>query len=230
MSKYIFDIDANLSFRYTKSKQPQYSLREMYGLSPLLPVYDENEKYGFALTQSLGLPNNNNVMADHVYNEAATKKFYTNANVSLGVKLAPWLNFKTSYAYRGLHYRYVEHNPDYISNAQGPHNYPEHYEGTYYWEEQTIDNVLTFNKDFDKHSLNVMAGSSITSTKYTDNGVGVTGKSTKYYIDANGNLATKDEAAGFLDPSFDTVDAGIGGTFYGDGENTNITAPLSSDA
>lgn len=218
MSKYIFDIDANLSFRYTKSKQPQYSLREMYGLSPLLPVYDENEKYGFALTQSLGLPNNNNVMADHVYNEAATKKFYTNANVSLGVKLAPWLNFKTSYAYRGLHYRYVEHNPDYISNAQGPHNYPEHYEGTYYWEEQTIDNVLTFNKDFDKHSLNVMAGSSITSTKYTDNGVGVTGKSTKYYIDANGNLATKDEAAGFLDPSFDTVDAGIGGTFYGDGE------------
>lgn len=218
MSKYIFDIDANLSFRYTKSKQPQYSLREMYGLSPLLPIYDENEKYGFALTQSLGLPTNNNVMADHVYNEAATKKFYTNANVSLGVKLAPWLNFKTSYAYRGLHYRYVEHNPDYISNAQGPHNYPEHYEGTYYWEEQTIDNVLTFNKDFDKHSLNVMAGSSITSTKYTDNGVGVTGKSTKYYIDANGNLATKDEAAGFLDPSFDTVDAGIGGTFYGDGE------------
>lgn len=218
MSKYIFDIDANLSFRYTKSKQPQYSLREMYGLSPLLPVYDENEKYGFALTQSLGLPPNNNVMADHVFNEAATKKFYTNANVSLGVRLAPWLNFKTSYAYRGLHYRYVEHNPDYISNAQSPHNYPEHYESTYYWEEQTIDNVLTFNKDFDKHSLNVMVGSSITSTKYTDNGVGVTGKSTKYYIDANGNLATKDEPAGFLDPSFDTVDAGTGGTFYGDGE------------
>lgn len=218
MSKYIFDIDANLSFRYTKSKQPQYSLREMYGLSPLLPVYDENEKYGFALTQSLGLPPNNNVMADHVFNEAATKKFYTNANVSLGVRLAPWLNFKTSYAYRGLHYRYVEHNPDYISNTQSPHNYPEHYESTYYWEEQTIDNVLTFNKDFDKHSLNVMVGSSITSTKYTDNGVGVTGKSTKYYIDANGNLATKDEPAGFLDPSFDTVDAGTGGTFYGDGE------------
>ena len=49
MSKYIFDIDANLSFRYTKSKQPQYSLREMYGLSPLLPVYDENEKIRLCL-------------------------------------------------------------------------------------------------------------------------------------------------------------------------------------
>ena len=58
-SKYIFDFDANLSLRYTKSQQPQYALREMYGTSPLLPVYDENEKYGFALTQSQQLPANN---------------------------------------------------------------------------------------------------------------------------------------------------------------------------
>lgn len=42
MTKYIFDVDANLSLRYTKSKQPQYSLREMYGISPLLPIYDES--------------------------------------------------------------------------------------------------------------------------------------------------------------------------------------------
>lgn len=43
MSKYIFDVDANLSFRYTKSKQPTYSLREVYNVSPLVPVYDEDE-------------------------------------------------------------------------------------------------------------------------------------------------------------------------------------------
>lgn len=87
MSKYIFDVDANLSFRYTKSHQPQYSLREMYNSSPLMPVYDENEKYGYALAGNMGLPASNNVMADHHFREAATKKFYTNANVSLGVKL-----------------------------------------------------------------------------------------------------------------------------------------------
>lgn len=217
MSKYIFDVDANLSLRLTKSHQPQYSLREMYGLSPLLPVYDENEKYGFALTQSHGLPTNNNVMADHTFKKAEQRRFYTNANVSLGVKITDWLNFKTSYAYRGVHFREKQHNPDYISNAQSPHNYTEHYEGTYYWEEQVIDNVLNFNKEFGKHSISAMIGSSITTTKYTDNGVGVTGKSTKYYIDANGNLATKDEPAGFLDPNFGTINAGKGGTFYGDG-------------
>ena len=216
-TKYIFDFDANLSLRYTKSQQPQYALREMYGTSPLLPVYDENEKYGFALTQSQQLPANNNVMADYHYKKANTKKFYTNANIALGVKLAPWLNFKTSYAYRGTHYRYTQHYPDYTSNAQNPILYPYHYEGTYYWEEQVQENVLTFTKEFGKHNVTAMAGSSFTTTRYTDNGVGVTGKTTKYYVDENGNLANRDEAAGFLDPSFDTVNAGIGGTFSGDG-------------
>lgn len=217
MSKYIFDVDANLSFRYTKSHQPQYSLREMYNSSPLMPVYDENEKYGYALAGNMGLPASNNVMADHHFREAATKKFYTNANVSLGVKLTSFLNLKTSYAYRGTHYRYTQHYPDFTSNAQSPNLYPYSYEGTYYWEEQVIDNILNFNKDFGKHSVTAMVGSSITTTKYTDNGVGVEGKTSKYYVDANGNLASKDEAAGFLDPSFSTIDSGAGGTFSGDG-------------
>lgn len=217
MSKYIFDIDANLSLRYTKSQQPQYSLREMYGTSPLLPVYDENEEYGFALTQTQQLPSNNNVMADYYYKKAATKNFYTNGNISLGVKFTDYLNFKTSYAYRGTHYRYTQHYPDYVSNAQNPVLYPYSYDSSYYWEEQVVDNVLNFNKEFGLHNVSAMVGSSITTTKYTSNGVGVTGKSTKYYIDENGNLATRDEAAGFLDPSFDTIDAGVGGTFSGSG-------------
>lgn len=219
MSKYIFDIDANLNFRYTKSKQPQYSLKEVYGTSPLLPVYDESEEYGYALTTKFGLPNNNNVMADYNYRKAATKKFYTNANVALSVKIAPWLNFKTSYGYRGTHYRYNLHYPDYISNGQSPYEYPYSSESTYYWEEQIFENVLNFNKQFGKHSLNVMAGSSITSRKYTENGVSVTGKTTKYSVDSNGNLVTIEETAGFLDPNFDTIDAGSGGTYSGNGTN-----------
>lgn len=219
MSKYIFDIDANLGFRYTKSKQPQYSLKEMYAISPLVPIYDENEKYGFGLTSSQGLPNNNNVMADHTFRDASTKKFYTNANVAVGVKLAPWLNFKTSYAYRGVHYRYTLHYPDFISNTQAPQEYPYQQEDTYYWEEQVFDNVLTFNKEFGKHSFNVMGGSSITSTKRTESDVNVSGRTTKYSVDKNGNLVTSEEPAGFLDPSFNTIDAGKGGTFAGSGTN-----------
>lgn len=217
MSKYIFDLDANLGFRYTKSHQPTYSLKDVYNISPLVPVYDENEEYGFGLTASQGLPSNNNPMADYYYQDEVEKTFSTTANVSLGIKITPYLNFKTSYAYRGKHYRYTLHYPDYISNAQQTHLYPYNSESTYYWEEQTIDNILNFNKEFGKHSLNVMVGSSITSTKNTSNGVAVEGFSTQYSVDKNGNLVTKDEASGFLDSSFTTIDAGKGGTYTGEG-------------
>lgn len=219
MTRYIFDIDANLSFRYTKSKQPQYSLKEVYRSSPLLPVYDESEEYGYGLASSLGLPASNNVMADYHYRDAATKNFITNANIAVGVKIAPWLNFKTSYGYRGTHYRYNLHYPDYISNGQSPYEYPYSSESTYYWEEQVFENVLTFTKQFGKHSVNAMAGSSITATKYEENGVSVTGKTTKYSVDSNGKLVTTEEAAGFLDPNFSTIDAGSGGTYSGNGTN-----------
>ena len=217
MSKYIFDLDANLGFRYTKSHQPTYSLKEVYNISPLVPVYDENEKYGFGLTASQGLPSNNNPMADYYYQDEAEKTFSTTANVSLGIKITSWLNFKTSYAYRGKHYRYTLHYPDYISNAQQTHLYPYNSESTYYWEEQTIDNILNFNKEFGKHSLNAMIGSSITSTKNTSNGVAVEGFATRYTVDKNGNLVSTNEPSGFLDPSFDTIDAGKGGTYTGEG-------------
>ena len=134
-----------------------------------------------------------------------------------GIKITSWLNFKTSYAYRGKHYRYTLHYPDYISNAQQTHLYPYNSESTYYWEEQTIDNILNFNKEFGKHSLNAMIGSSITSTKNTSNGVAVEGFATRYTVDKNGNLVSTNEPSGFLDPSFDTIDAGKGGTYTGEG-------------
>ena len=62
-----------------------------------------------------------------------------------------------------------------------------------------------------------MIGSSITSTKNTSNGVAVEGFATRYTVDKNGNLVSTNEPSGFLDPSFDTIDAGKGGTYTGEG-------------
>lgn len=73
--KYIFDFDASLNFKVTQSKQPQYSLKEMYSISPLVPVYDENQTYGYGLTDmsvdgtKMEFPTNRNVMADDHYKD-----------------------------------------------------------------------------------------------------------------------------------------------------------------
>ncbi len=216
MSKYIFDIDANIAFKFTDSKQPEYSIKEMYMISPLVPIYDDTREYGFGLSDFDDLPSNRNVMADQHYEKSTDKKYHTTANVALTMNFTPWLNFKTSYAYRGEHQRQTYHTPAYVADPKAKRDYPYHSETTGYWEEHVWENVLSFNKTFGKHNVNAMAGTSMTARKYTWNSVGVEGKTTVYKVE-DGKLITSEIPGGFLDPSFSTVGAGAGGTFDGSG-------------
>jgi len=215
-SKYIFDFEANLAFKYTKSEQPQYQIKEMYGISPLVPIYNENNEYSFGLTNFDGLPNNRNVMADNHYRNSEARYYHTTANAAITVRFTPWLNFKTSYAYRGEHERDKYHTPPYVADVRAKTEYPYNEETTAYWEEQLCENVLSFNKEFGLHSVQAVAGASIMRRKYTWNTVGVEGKTTTYKVE-NGELVIGEAPGGFLDPSFDTIGAGDGGTFSGDG-------------
>lgn len=216
MTKGIFDFESNLAFKYTDSNYPQYSLKEMYMISPLVPIYDENEEYGFGLTNFDGLPSNRNVMADHHFKQSKNRKYHTTANASVTVNFTDWLNFRTSYAYRGEHERSSFHAPRYIADEKSKREYPYNTESTAYWQEQVVDNILSFNKDFGKHKVNAMLGSSITAQKYMWNSIGVEGKTTVYQV-KDGKLVTSEEFAGFLDENFPTISAGNGGTFDGSG-------------
>lgn len=214
--KGIFDFDANLSFKYSNSEQPRYQLKELYMITPLVPIYNEKEEYGFGLTNFDGLPNNRNVVADNHYRSGRTKQYYTSGNASVGVDITKYLNFKTAYSYRGVHDRQNSHNPAYIADEKAKSDYPSYSETTAYWEENVWDNVLNFSEIFGKHSINAMIGTSLSARKYTWNSVGVEGKTTVYKVE-DGSLITSEEPGGFLDPYFQTIGAGTGGTFSGDG-------------
>lgn len=216
VTKNIFDLDANLSFMAKDEKQPQYSLKEVYGISPLVSVYDDTKEYGFGLTDHDGLPSNRNVMADYTYRQGGGKTYNMDANAALTIHLAKWLTFKTAYSYRGEHYRYKRHMPAYVADVKAKQDYPSQYEKSYYWEDQVIDNVLTFDKQFKDHSLNVMAGNSVQIRKYNWNEIQVDGKTTVYEV-KDGQLVTSEKPSGFLDPDFATIGAGKGGTYSGDG-------------
>ena len=216
MRKSIFDFDANLAIRYTKGEYPLYQLKEMYMISPLIPIYNEDEEHGFGLTNFDGIPNNRNVMADYHYRKEATRKYHTTANIGITINFTKWLNFKTSYGYRGEHERTAYHTPAYIADEKAKQMYPYHSETSGYWEEQVLDNVLSFNKDFKQHSITAMVGNSITGRKYNWNSVGVEGKTTVYEV-KDGKIVTNEVPGGFLDQSFETIDAGNGGTYDGGG-------------
>lgn len=124
------------------------------------------------------------------------------ANVGLGIKLAPWLNFKSTYGYRGSFNKNSYHTPSYTPSIQDKVLYPENSETNVYWQEQIQENVLTFNKEFGRHDVTVMLGNSINATRSDWHTVAVNGST-----------------GGFLDPDSETIDAGIGGSFSGEGSN-----------
>ena len=215
-SKNIFDVDVNLGFRATKNNQPQYSLKEVYMITPLVAVYDDTKEYGFGLTDSKNLPGNRNALADNHYRKAVTNNYYVTANASVTANFTKWLNFRTSYSYQGNHQRYNYHTPPFISDYKSPTEYPYNSTSSSYWQEQVVDNILTFNNTFGEHSVNAMAGSSITLQDYNWNSVAVEGKTIVYEV-KDGQLVTSERPAGFLDPNFGTINAGNGGTFTGQG-------------
>lgn len=65
-------------------------------------------------------------MADQHYEKSTDKKYHTTANVALTMNFTPWLNFKTSYAYRGEHQRQTYHTPAYVADPKAKRDYPYH--------------------------------------------------------------------------------------------------------
>lgn len=217
MKKGIVSVDATLGFKYTQSRQPEYQIKEMYMIAPLVPVYDETKPSGYGLTDFDGLPNNRNVAADEHFKDNLSRKYHNTANLSATVDIIDGLTFRTSYGYRGEHQRNKYHVPPYIADNKSKQEYTEHSELSAYWEEQIWDNVLNYTQLFGKHSVGAMVGSSLTDERYEYHETAVEGKTTIYGVDENGKLITREEAAGFLDPSFDTINGGKGGTYSGQG-------------
>lgn len=214
--KNIFTIDANLAFTATKKHGPNFNLKEVYMISPLVPVYDEKEPGGYGLTNWGGIPNNVNVVAQENYIDSWSKTQSVSGNASVKADLTKWLNFRTSYSYQGINGQDYYHYPPFVSDPKTPREYAFYEESRSYWEQQVIDNILNFNNNFGKHSVNAMLGMSVTLENSNWNAIGVEGKTTIYSI-KDGSLVTSEQAAGFLDPSFMTIDAGKGGTYSGSG-------------
>lgn len=214
MKKSIFEFDANIGLKVTQSQQPQYSLKEMYMISPLVPVYDKSQSSGYGLTNmevdgtNLQLPVNRNVAADNHFIGRKTNGYDLIGNISLTLNFTSWLKFRTAYSYNGYYENEKSHTPAYESSHQEPVLYPSNYDYNFYSYEQVFDNILTFDKTFKKNSLTVMAGSSITAYRNDWSNVQVTGKTLKDGIEV---------PAGFADPNSPTIRAGRGGTYNGDG-------------
>lgn len=214
--KSIFTVEGNMAYTNSKYHGPNFDLKEAYMISPLVPVYDEAQKGGYGLTNWGGIPNNVNVIAFEDAVTSWTKRQDFVGNAAVTVDLYKGLTFKTSYAFNGVNGQQYYHNPPFTADEKNPYEYPYYSEERSYWQEQVFDNLLNYQADIEKHSVNALLGTSLNMQQSNWNGVGVEGKNVVYSVE-NGALVTKESAQGFLDPYFMTMNAGVGGTFSANG-------------
>ena len=214
--KSIFDIDTKMAYVSTQSEQPNFQLKEVYMISPLVPVLDPNETYGYGLTNKDGLPFNTNPVADEHFRSGIEKGQDLTANFSITANISSWLKFKTAYSYHVKNSQRTAHNPAFIANIQAPEKYTVYREVRTYWDEQILENILTADKKFGEHSFNFLLGNTINPSSSNWNDLTVEGKTTTQTVD-NGQLISNEFSAGFLDPGFQTIGAGRGGTYSADG-------------
>lgn len=210
MKKNIFTIEGNAAYNNKKLSTPAFLLSNVYEMSPLVPVYDETQKYGFGLTDWGGLQSTTNPVAKQHFESGDTRTHDVTLSFSVAADLTEWLQFKTGYSYRNTEQKTWSKHPDYIADPQYVKKFCYYDEERNSRDEQVIDNILTFNKEFGVHSLNVMVGSSIDLTKWSRLGASAEGKT---IVDGT------EHSAGFLDPDFSTIDAGKGGTYNAWGTN-----------
>ena len=210
--KSIFDISAGLTYTAKRYSDPDFSLTEVYRSSPLTPVLDPTQKYGYGIANmDDGLAATHNPVADAHFKNNRTKTQDVVATFSVTANFTEWLQFKTAYYYNGTNTQYYYHTPDYQSSPTESVKFPIVIEKRSYWENQTVDNYLTFNKKFNQHAVTFMAGVSVSMEKSNYNTLTGEGKTT---VDG------EDIPAGFPNPNWNTPNAANGGTFSGEGTNT----------
>lgn len=215
--KNIFTIDGNMGFRASKQSKPYIPLMDTYMISPLVPVYDKEAEGGYGLTNLWkDMASNINPIANTENRTGWQKRQHFDGSFSVGVDIMEGLNFKTSYGYRGNNYQDYEHYRKFTADPKSPVQYPFYEEQRGYWEEQTFDNVLSYNKEVNEHTFNFMIGTSMNKEQSSWSQVGVEGKTTIYSV-SNGKLVHTEEPAGFPNQDFMTINAGKGGTFSGSG-------------
>lgn len=196
----------------------QFDLRDAYFQSPLLPVYDTSQQYGYALTVN-GLPKFQNPVGYAHFVEGNTKTQYLSDNLKIKLKLYKGLTYTANLSYISANNFDYAHHPPFRANANDPVvSYPYVFNGRSNYKEQLMEHLLNYNLTTGKHSFDLLAGYSALQKTNEFLSVTADGKTVVRSV-VNGAIVEKEVAGGFSDPDFNTISAGIGGTFNAAGSN-----------
>lgn len=184
----------------------------------MLPVFDNNEKYGYALTVD-GLPKFQNPIGIDHFLDANSKTRYLAGSVKVNLKLYKGLSYTSNLSYINAQTDDYQHSPSFRANANDPAvSFPRVFNRASNYKERLMEHLLNYDLDIEKHSFKLVAG--YTAQEKTNKYLSATvdGKTIVRTV-VNGNIVETEVPAGFSNPDFNTITAGIGGTFNAAGSN-----------
>ncbi|SJZ80545.1 TonB-linked outer membrane protein, SusC/RagA family [Chitinophaga eiseniae] len=209
-------VEANLVYAETDRRDVPYSVKDAYFQSPLLPVYDDKEKYGYAL-QINQLPKFENAVGVNFYNDNSNKIQYFNGNARLTLELLRGMKFVTNLSLANSNYFTYAYHPPYRANANDPLiPFAQLQDNRGNERQRLMENLLYYDRSFGKHSLNLLAGYTALEKTYNNVLTTADGKTTVYSV-KDGQISSDVVPGGFLDPLFNTMDGAKGGTFNATG-------------
>lgn len=149
----------------------QEARRTMIEMIPWYPVYDKNGQYTFSSSSTVSDKLGFEGMANPVSILDLQKRMRYNTqifgNAALTFHLADGLDLKTQLGIDNHKKAYKGYSSITLNNISRPNGWAEmNNTNTLYWQEETY---LTYNKQFDKHRINAMAGLSWQERTYDFN-------------------------------------------------------------
>lgn len=201
-----------------KTNPYQFDLRDAYFQSPLLPVFDQTEKYGYALGVD-GLPRFQNPVGYAHFMEGYAKSQYLSENLKIRLKLYKGLSYTANLSYISSNDFEYAHHPPFRANANDPAiSYPYVYNSRSNYKEQLMEHLLNYKFSVDEHHIDLLAGYSALQKTNEYLSVTADGKTVIRSVD-NGKIVETEVPGGFSDPDFNTISAGLGGTYNAAGSN-----------
>lgn len=149
----------------------QEARRTMIEMLPWYPIYDKNGEYTFSSSSTVSDQLGFEGMANPVSILDLQKRMRYNTqifgNAALTFHLADGLDLKTQLGIDNHKKAYKGYSSITLNNISRPNGWAEmNNTNTLYWQEETY---LTYNKQFDKHRINAMAGLSWQERTYDFN-------------------------------------------------------------
>ena len=154
-------LSANVTFSADKKPNGSYSVGDIMGSLPVIPVLDANGEYAGPEGKAEWYGSTRNVVGTNILNTNNTDGYNILANLSAELQFTPWLKFRSTFGYDAKLWYSESFTPKYawkpIQVEQTEVYKSSDKSFTYLW-----DNYFLVDKTFaDDHHLNLMAGMSM---------------------------------------------------------------------